>query len=74
MLPSVCMYIFALPVLSLFGKVEFFQIHALKLQQAYFVCESPSVAGEGAVAAYHTVTGDEDGDGVVSHCAAHRSS
>ncbi len=32
----------------------------------------PGIAGETPVAAHHPMTGDDDGDGVVSHSATHR--
>ena len=47
-------------------------VQPLQSQQTALFVYPSGIAGEAAVGAYHTVAGHDQGNGVVSHRAAHR--
>ena len=53
------------------GDIQPGHVHALQLQQELLVGHASGVACQTSVAAHNPVTGDQNGDGVVAHGAAH---
>lgn len=60
-----------LQVQEVFLLDKFACVHAFESEELAFYFCSGGVAGEGVVCSYHTVAGDDYGNGVVPYCTAY---
>ena len=51
--------------------MEKIRVHAFEPQQADFFVDASGVSGEASVTAHDAMAGNDDGNGIVPHCAAH---
>ena len=49
----------------------FFIGNTFQIQKRDFSLDTSGITGEAAICPQHSVTGNDDGNGVVSHCAAY---